>query len=504
MRTLTNYPNANMARTSSMRHFLTTGLTAGVLLAALAACNTDRLNVPNYQNPTTASALSDPTAVLPLLASGVLYDDRNQMSGFVGGVGELGRESYNYFPTDGRSTTGWLTADVNNGTSFGGGALWSGYFVARRDAFEMRNVVSGSASGVFSDAQKNAAYGFADTFDALDMLYLIDTRNQVGAPVGLTDDPTQLQPFVSRDSVYGYIIGQLNAAVTELGQGGSTFPFKLHSGFTGFDTPATFSQFSAGLLARALAYRASLGVDGCTVRSATCYQQVLTALGQSFINPGGDLTTGVYQIFSQAAGDVTNGISDPIHYILAHAHVDQGVETKGDGTLDNRFLTKVQAVTPEGPSNPTIGIRTGWQYTIYPTLDSPIPIIRNEELILLRAEAEYFTGATAAALTDINLIRTQSGGLAARGAFTSDADFITELLYNRRESLAFEGHRWIDVRRFNLLNTLPLDSNDPTAAPGAIPHIVVDHLPVPQAECLIRKGAAGALAVPAAGNCSSA
>ncbi len=486
-----------------MRHFLVKGLAAGVLLAGVAACNTDRLNVPNYQNPTQSSALNDPAGVLPLLAAGVVAADRGQLAGFVGGVGELGRESYNYFPTDGRTTTGWLTADVENGTSFGGGALWAGYYVARRDAFQLRTVAAGAGSAL-TDAQKSAAEGFADTFDALDMLYIIDTRNQVGAPVDLTADPTQLPPFVSRDSVYGYIIARLNQAITELGQGGAAFPFALHSGFQGFDTPPTFAKFASALLARTEAYRASLGVDGCTALSSTCYQQVLTALNGSFIDTGSPLTTGVYQVFSQAAGDATNGISEAFQYILAHAHVDQGVELKPDNTPDNRFLDKVASIPAQGPSNPTIGIKTTWRYTIYPTLSTSIPVIRNEELILLRAEAEYFTGDQAGALNDINFIRTQSGGLAARGAFTNDADFIAELLYNRRESLAFEGHRWIDVRRFGQLNTLPLDSNDPTAAPGATPHIVVDHLPVPQAECLIRNNAAASLQVPAAGNCSSA
>ncbi|MDE3152480.1 MAG: RagB/SusD family nutrient uptake outer membrane protein, partial [Gemmatimonadota bacterium] len=323
-------------------------------------------------------------------------------------------------------------------------------------------------------------------------------------PVALTDDPTQLQPFVSRDSVYGYIIAKLNQAITELGQGGSAFPFTVHSGFQGFDTPATFSKFAAALLARAEAYRASLGVDGCTALASSCYQQVLAALNKSFVDPNAAFSTGVYQIYSQAAGDATNGISEAFQYILAHAHVDQGVETKPDGTLDDRFVGKVMQIPAQGPSNPTIGIKTTWRYTIYPTLSTPIPVIRNEELILLRAEAEYFTGDQAGALSDINLIRTKAGGLAPRGPFTSSDDFITELLYNRRESLAFEGHRWIDVRRFGRLNTLPLDSNDPTAAPGATPHIVIDHLPVPQAECLIRKAAAANLQVPAAGNCSSA
>ncbi|MGH7669748.1 MAG: RagB/SusD family nutrient uptake outer membrane protein [Gemmatimonadaceae bacterium] len=487
-----------------MRHSLLTGLTAGVLLASLAACSTDRLTVPNYQSPTQASALADPAAVLPLLATGVLAGDRGNLPGFINGVGELGRESYDFFPTDNRFITGWLTASVNTGTSFGGGALWAGYYTVRRNAFQMRNTVTGAPTGAFTAAQQDAALGFADTFDALEMLYVIDARDSVGAPVGMTADPTVLQPFVSRDSVYGYIIGQFNQAITELGQGGSSFPFALHSGFTGFDTPATFAQFTAGLLARTLAYRASLGVDGCTKYSATCYQQVLTALGQSFISTSATLSTGVYQIYSQAAGDATNGISNAFSYIVAWAHVDTGVATQPGGALDNRFLTKIQAIPPLGPSNPTVGIKTSWEYVIYPTLSSSIPVIRNEELILLRAEAEYFTGDQAGALNDINLIRTESGLLAPRGAFTSDNDFITELLYNRRLSLAFEGHRWIDYRRFGLLNELPIDSNDPSADPNMTPYIVIDHLPIPQAECLIRAGVTSDLAVPASGNCGSA
>ena len=34
------------------------------------------------------------------------------------------------------------------------------------------------------------------------------------------------------------------------------------------------------------------------------------------------------------------------------------------------------------------------------------------------------------------------------------------MLYERRYSLYFEGHRWIDMRRYNRLNQLPLDRPD--------------------------------------------
>jgi hypothetical protein len=107
--------------------------------------------------------------------------------------------------------------------------------------------------------------------------------------------------------------------------------------------------------------------------------------------------------------------------------------------------------------------------------------IRNEELILLRAEARYFTGDPDGALADINLVRTKAGGLDARASFTSDNDFLDGLLYNRRLSLLFEGHRWIDMRRFGRLDQLTLDLPS---------HIVVQGLPLPQSECLERANVA--------------
>ena len=74
-----------------------------------------------------------------------------------------------------------------------------------------------------------------------------------------------------------------------------------------------------------------------------------------------------------------------------------------------------------------------------------------------------------------------TGGLAARGAFVDDNDFITELLLQRRYSLLWEGHRWVDVRRFGRIATLPLDA--PT-------HFRQVQQPVPQAECLRRENSA--------------
>jgi len=74
----------------------------------------------------------------------------------------------------------------------------------------------------------------------------------------------------------------------------------------------------------------------------------------------------------------------------------------------------------------------------------------------MRAEANIRGGNLGAAQTDINLVRLVSGGL---GPVTLTAgNAVDQLLYERRYSLLYEyGHRWLDVRRYDRLNELPVD-----------------------------------------------
>ena len=471
-----------------MRYRLKRAVAGAAVLAFASGCAND-LTVPNYQNATPESIQGDPASAVPLLASGILRNDRDDMLGYVTGTGILGREVYNYTPTEGRNTSGWLSSDVNNSTSFGGVALWAGPYTALRNVANLVGTLNGAATGIFTDAQKNAGLGFAHTEEGLQLLYVINTRWNLGAPVDVAPDPSVLTPFVSRDSVLRYISAKLDQGKTELAAGGTAFPLSLHSGFAGFTTPANFLKFNRALAARVNAYRASIGASGCgAARSAACYTIVLQNLSESFLSETGSLTTGPFNVYSSAASDVANSNSNQANTsIVAHAKADSGIQLKADGTKDARFLSKVITITEKKPSNATIGVGTTFDYNIYSVRESPIPIIRNEELILLRAEARYFTGDIAGALADINLIRTTSGGLAPIASFANEAAFLDELLYNRRLSLAYEGHRWIDMRRFGRLNQLTLDL--PT-------HVVTPQLPVPQAECLTRSLAEAALKGP--------
>ena len=114
---------------------------------------------------------------------------------------------------------------------------------------------------------------------------------------------------------------------------------------------------------------------------------------------------------------------------------------------------------------------------MYPDASADLPIIDNEELILLRAEARWFTGDRPGAMADLNFIRQNAGGLAAIAQPATDADFVTALLKERRYSLLFEGHRWIDARRFGRLESLGRDVGS---------HIIVPRWSIPESECLAR------------------
>jgi hypothetical protein len=228
----------------------------------------------------------------------------------------------------------------------------------------------------------------------------------------------------------------------------------------GFDTPPTFLKFNRALKARVDVYRGN-------------FPSALTALQASFLDPNGDLKLGVYHSFSNGSGDLTNGLDDPLIY--AHPSIKTDAEQKPGGALDDRYTAKITAVTPKTLQ----GVTSDLGFLIYDAPETPVTIIRNEELILLRAEANIGLNtapALADAITDINLIRQRSGGLAPRADLNS-TNILDELLKQKRYSLLFEGgHRWIDLRRYGKLNTIQ--------DPGTFVH---SDFPIPQPEQDARK-----------------
>ena len=451
-------------------------LAAAVVL--LAACNSDQLQVPNYNSPTTDAVGKDPGSI-QLLAGGILAQLRGSAAGWISNSGIFGREAYNYFPTDGRGTTHYLLGP-GPGLDYTGFAVgnFAGPYANGRNIYNFLGIVAGAAS--LSQAQKDAAAGFAKTIEALEYLMILNSRDTIGVIVEIKEDPTQLAPFVSRDSGYKYVGARLDEAAANLAAGGAAFPFTMHAGFAGFNTPANFLKFNRAIAARVYAYHASLSTGAA---QTALYQKALTALAGSFITlNASQFRLGPFHVYSLASGDATNGVSNDNKDFVGHASIRPDAKLQANGLRDARLLAKVDtagAYHAPSPNDLTLYLGTNTQFKIYPDRTAPIPIIRNEELILLRAEAQWFTGAKAAAIADLDFVRVNSGGLPPTGltVASSDSQFLDELLYDRRYSLLVEGHRWIDVRRFGRLNTLPLDFPQ---------HFRYRVQPIPQGECLLR------------------
>ena len=196
----------------------------------------------------------------------------------------------------------------------------------------------------------------------------------------------------------------------------------------------------------------------------------------------GSLKLGVNYAFSTAPNEPINSISQAVNTVQYYVHesIRTGAQLKANGQPDDRYTAKVAVTVPREQnllSSSLKPVMYNVPGTLVPDFGAPIPVIKNEELILLRAEALWFTGDKLGALADIDLIRINSGGLepTTLTPASSDAAFVTELVYNRLYSLLWEqGVRWTDARRFNLTGTLPEDRAGDQIFPS---------MPVPGPEC---------------------
>jgi hypothetical protein len=459
-------------------------IAAGLLV--LAACD---FNILNTNQPTLGDLLSNPTRdKLSAAATGVLSSSRSGIQGLIWRLGSMGREGINLSGNNQPDYVEPFFGPLQAGGSFGG-TLWLDRYQSIRTANiylqALANNTTQTGPDLLSDAERAASRGMANTFKALAFLYVIQTRAQLGAPVDV-DRPVSAgpAPWVSEDSVYGYIIGLLNSAATDLTAAGSTnFPFSIPPGLADFTTPAAFIQFNRALAAKANVLRATV-LSGCGGTPATCYTAALTALGQSFLSTApADFQNAASHDFSTDPGDQTNDLSEPLDGSAFFALTDNIAEadTQANGAKDERVLTKIDSADVVQILG-GISIPGELKFTLYLSngaadANHPIPIIKDEELLLLRAEAGWFTGAKAQAITDLNLVRQNSGLLPPTTVtlLSTDAAFTTALLYERRFSLLWEqGTRWIDARRFGLLSTIPAD-----VIGGNVPEM----MPVPSTEC---------------------
>ena len=428
-------------------------------VAALLAVGCTDSTIPDFNNPELPAAIPN-LAQLQAQASGLLAGDREQHAFFTLVLETMGRDAYRIDGADPR----YIQQPLGQ---FSPGAFlvdftWNSTYRTIRGAQALVAGVEGSS--VLTAQEKAASQGFARTMQGLEYIHLVDTRDTLGVPISTASG--NIDPVVCKPKVLAYMSALLDSGATSLQAGGSSFPFTLPPGFSGFTTPATFLKLNRALAAKVHVYRGFAGFRSTKTADAAELNAALTALDASFQNTNpADFRVGPYHTYSTASGDLQNGNFDR-SVVRANPKVLSEAEA---GDLRLSKIHKDPAFTKALPDSSAVSDII-FLNIAGPT--TPLPIIINEELVLVRAEALWGLTRDAEALTLVNLVRQNSGGLAPKAAasFATRLDLLREILKQKRYSLLFEsGARLVDYRMFGLYAELGLELRPPVPGPQVIP-----------------------------------
>jgi starch-binding outer membrane protein, SusD/RagB family len=405
---------------------------AMALVIFLSACNKE---YGNLNSATIEQFLGNASrSELNNLVSGTESGMRSNISFYLDDIGTLGREGYRFSGSEPRYVTDMLGA--NDATLSSSNFYITNPWAARYRVVKNCNILVEAAtnSTLITPAEKAGYIGFARTIKAYQLLLNLNLTYTKGIRINVAN-PDNLGAFVSYDDGLTAIASMLDSAKTDFSTASIAFTL---AGFTGFNDAAGLLKVNRAIAARVAAYSKK-------------WSGVLAALNESFFDVTKSFNLGVNHIFGTGSGDQLNSMFIPQNQNgeLRPAHASYATDIKpGDDRISKATLRNSIASL-----NGLSSDRDVWVYT---SSTANIPIIRNEELILLYAEAKINAGAFPDAVTALNVIRQGHNLAAYTGVSTTDA-LVTELLYERRYSLFYEGHRWIDVRRYNKLADLPKD-----------------------------------------------
>ncbi|MFN8281471.1 MAG: RagB/SusD family nutrient uptake outer membrane protein [Saprospiraceae bacterium] len=399
----------------------------------LSSCDKD---YGNLNNPTVDSYLDNANqSQLNNLVAGTESAMRNNLGLYLDDIGILGRELYRFSNSDPRYYTDLLGA--NDAQLQNTGFYIVNVWASRYRVIKNCNVLieAANASTLITDNERNGYVGFAKTIKAYQLLLVLNLTYKNGIRVDVAD-PNHLGPIVGYDEALTKIAELLDEASAQMIS--AKISFQLSSGFSGFDDAAGLIKFNKALSARVAVYQKN-------------WDKALTDLKSSFYNLSTNFNTGVFNVFSTGSGDQLNPAFFPQNSSGETRVAHPGFSREIDSS-DDRIGKATLRAMPISSS----GLTSDRDVWVFKSNTAAIPIIRNEELILIYAEANIQKSNFSEALLAINNIRNGHRLGNYTGAMTSSA-LIDELLVQRRYSLFSEGHRWLDLRRYNLLNTLPID-----------------------------------------------
>jgi hypothetical protein len=430
----------------------TLALAAGLVL--VGGC-VDKTIVAPEDSPTVDALTGALTSAgVKTLALGVLAADRALTRGDLTYqvLSEVyARDAYRIDPNEPRYVTETLTGAPDPG-SFAGSGGWTNGFVTIRAATSLLEALPGVVPTQVSTAERNATAGFIQTIKALEYYRLLELRDTLGVPIQASR-PDSVAPLSCKKNVLDYIVALLDSANTTLTAAGAStqLPFTPPTGFTAYGrnykAVSNIVLLNRGLRGKVNVYRGlqhTSPVAGAFGLAITDLTQALGGAAPGTVSPS-TFAKGAYVTY--VAGGTENA-QNP----LSDSRV--GVNPKAQAALqagDTRASKIISRSTISGFGVSTSVTYVGSSTANSANLTNPIAILRDEELVLLRAQAYFEAGQYANGAADLNSVRRNYG----LTDIATPADLATAraaLLYEKRFSLFFEGpQRLVDLRAYGQL-----------------------------------------------------
>jgi hypothetical protein len=439
-------------------------ISAAIAALALTGCKKDIFKVddstvdPNLV-PVEVVLASPSKAQIIQLSKGLESAMRNGYRDYLLANGAVGREVIFSAATEPRyygEILGTQTAQFGGANDPSG--IFNGYYSSFSQTRRRAELLARTANNAttISEGEKKGVEGFARTIQAFVTLNLLNMQGKNGIRETFSDlnvpgDLLKPGKFGTYESGLALVKKYVDDGYAALNSSTAVFPFVLSKGWRtppgdpggiaelDFQAISNFKKFNRAVAARVAMYQKD-------------WAGVLAALNESYLDLTGSLTAGPKYVFSTAANDVANTM-----FVAANNNNNPFVvfnEVIAEAEAGDRRIFGATAKVGQRTNQRSSGAFTSThEVRMYTSNTSSASIIRNEELILMYAEAkaqQNTAGTMAEAITAINRIRTAYSLAPYAGAVTRDA-LIDEILKQRRYSLFWEGHRWFDMRRYNRL-----------------------------------------------------
>ena len=446
------------------------------LLAAAVLVSCKDSNVPFLTAPTKVAAT---TVGVQNAVTGLFSAARNDISNYVTFMSTFSRDAANFTNTEPRFITeGMGLIPIPNTDPFFSSSIWD---IEYRNAKFANQIIASlpAVTPAYSASDAAAITGVVQTMKALQFMMIAETRDTLGlSPYSIDVTGTVPAPVFCNKDVWTYIVALLDSANTSLQTAGpNPLPVTLPPGFASVSataapstTPGAFAAFNRALAGKAgleLAYAIARNAGGnppTPTSAGSPFAPALTradsAINASALFDPGALTTpapggftddafGVYHAWSAQSGDQLNPINGEVGTIAVLWDFVVDVDTVNDARWHAKFSVNPNAVQQSSfaaSASPYI-------YAYYPTVSTPLPIVRNEELTLVDAQIQLGLGNLANAITLINDVHQQAGGFASPLAIAANYVAVRNaLLKEQRISTILEGSedRTIALRMYGM------------------------------------------------------